>query len=158
MLPARRSPIFHTSLWLRQSMAKSKAAAKSSRKQYARLAPRVKTLKEGTIRKKWRKLTIGTQAKVADLLRTVERPALTHGNNDRRGVEAQAFVSELVEQYAHTQVLRNYCRGLMRITRLILRLPRMPFPPGTDELSFDFESTINRQVCSWVSCVCNKSD
>ncbi|KAF7503613.1 hypothetical protein GJ744_003435 [Endocarpon pusillum] len=107
-------------------MAKSTAAAKSSRKQYARLAPRVKTLKEGAIRKKWRKLPVGTRAKVADLLRTIERPALTHGNNDRRGVEAQAFVSEFVEQ-------------------LILRLPRMPFPPGTDELSFNFESTINRQ-------------
>lgn len=86
-------------------MAKSNAAAKSSRKQYTRLTPRVKTLKEDTIRKKWKKLTVATQAKVADLLRTVERPALTKGNNERRGVEAQAFVSDLIEQYAHLSKL-----------------------------------------------------
>jgi CENP-Q, a CENPA-CAD centromere complex subunit len=40
----------------------------------------------------------------------------------------------------------------MHITRLIQRLPRMPFPQGTDELSFDFEFTINRQVGSTLAC------
>ena len=81
-------------------MAKATCPANPSRKHYARLAPRVKTLKEGTIRKKWRKLPVATQVKVTDLLRTVERPATTHQSNDRRHVEVQATISELIAGYA----------------------------------------------------------
>lgn len=86
-------------------MAKTDKSARPLRKQYARLAPRVKTLNEGTIRKRWRKLPVGTQTKLADLLRTVERPALTHASNDRRNVEVQAIVGELVHGYASSQIL-----------------------------------------------------
>lgn len=85
-------------------MTKAKTATRSSRKQYASLKPRVKTLKEATIRKKWKKLPVLTQAKVADLLRTVERPALTHGSNDKRTVEVQAAIVGLVEEYAMLQL------------------------------------------------------
>jgi hypothetical protein len=90
-------------------MPKTKKPAKDSRGQYASLQPRVKTLKEATIRKRWKKLPIGIQAKVADLLRTVERPALTNGGSDRKNLEVQAVVSELVEEYvtSHPSLLRN---------------------------------------------------
>jgi hypothetical protein len=82
-------------------MPKAKDPALPSRRQYARLEPRIKTLKEGTIRKKWKKLPVDTQVKVADLLRTVGIPALTHGGNDSKNVEVQAAINELVEGYVN---------------------------------------------------------
>jgi hypothetical protein len=94
--------VFHA---LGDAMANTDKAPRPSREQYARLAPRVKILKEGTIRKKWRKLPVGTQTKVAELLRTVERPALTHGSNDRKSVEVQAAVGKLVHGCANPQIL-----------------------------------------------------
>jgi kinetochore protein Fta7 len=128
------------------AMARASKPTRPSRKQYASLQPRVKTLKEATIRKRWKKLAPASQARVADLLRTVERPTLTHGGNDRRNIEVQAAISELVEGYVGLHISFRSANCLTHTIRLIERLPRMPFPPGTDELSFDFESTINRQV------------
>ena len=129
-------------------MPEAKRSGKGSRNRYASLQPRVKTLKESTIRKKWKKLPVVTQAKVAGLLRTVERPALTNGGNDKKNNEVQAVVSEMVEEYVtrYSSGMRNTSCWLTSTPRLVQRLPRMPFPPGTDELSFDFESTINHQV------------
>jgi hypothetical protein len=99
MLPA--SQVFNT---LGGAMADTGKSPRPSREQYARLAPRVKVLKEGTIRKKWRKLPVGTQTKVAELLRSVERPALTHGSNDKKGIDVQSAVTELVQGCANPQV------------------------------------------------------
>jgi hypothetical protein len=86
-------------------MVKARKVAKASRKQYARLQPRVKTLNETTIRKRWRKLPIRTQARVAELLREIERPSLTHNGNDKKNVEVQAAVGNLVEEYDYLQLL-----------------------------------------------------
>lgn len=85
-------------------MTKASHPRRRSRGQYASLEPRLKILKEATIRKRWKKLPVGTQARVADLLRTVERPALTHESSERRNIDAQTIVSELVEEYASLQV------------------------------------------------------
>ena len=79
-------------------------SAETPREHYATLKPRVTTLKQATIRKKWRKLPTGTQGKVADLLRTVQRPAFTHGRSDRRNFEAQVAVGELLSKYASQEM------------------------------------------------------
>jgi hypothetical protein len=104
---AVRSQVFHA---LGGAMADTDKSITPSREQYARLAPRVKVLKEGTIRKKWRKLPVGTQTKVADLLRSVERPAITHRSNDKKGIEVQAAVSELVQGCANSQMFLFHAR------------------------------------------------
>jgi len=98
---AVRAQVFHA---LGRAMADTGKSLGPLREQYSRLAPRVKVLKEGTIRKKWRKLPVGTQTKVAELLRSVERPALMHGSNDKNGIEVQAAISELVQGCANPQM------------------------------------------------------
>jgi hypothetical protein len=79
------------------TMKGAQKALRPSRKRYATLEPRVKNLKEATIRKKWKKLPHGTQMQVADLLRAAERPTLACGGNDRKNMDVQAIVCGLVE-------------------------------------------------------------
>lgn len=97
MLPTRSLQSPYPSF---DTMPKPRKFAGTAREPYTSLKPRIKALKESTIRKKWKKLPTGTQVKVADLLRTVGRPALIHGNTERRNVETQVAVAELVSKYA----------------------------------------------------------
>lgn len=95
-MQSTRSSSIHCSSF--HAMPKTNNSTRHSRNEYAKLEPHVKTLKEGIIRKKWKKLPVGTQEIVANLLRAVERPAFTNGNNDRNDIEVQAAISELVQE------------------------------------------------------------
>ena len=78
-------------------MGKASNSSARSREQYASLQPRVKNLNETAIRKKWKKLPESTQSKVAELLRTMERPCLAHGGYNQKQLDAQVAVGGLVE-------------------------------------------------------------
>jgi hypothetical protein len=77
------------------------------RKQYTSLEPRVKTLNESTIRKRWKKLPVGTQIRIADLIRTAGRSTITRGGKDKKSVQTQSVVNGLFEEYVEVFVVVN---------------------------------------------------
>lgn len=101
-------------------MPKMNRSTKASGRQYASLEPRIKPLKEATIRKRWKKLPVRTQVKVADLLRAIERPILTDGRSERNNGQAQAVVSELVEEWvvSHFSLPHNQGSDLTSYTQI----------------------------------------
>jgi len=126
----------------------------SSSRPYATLEPRVAKVSEAVIRKKWKKLPENSQVRLAHLLDGVARQGLAkmakkhntkRAMNDLEGQdEGEEAVVELASRYDCTEFARVDCLNINGFCRLTKRLPRMPFPPRTDERDFDFEGTLHR--------------
>lgn len=92
---------------------------------FAKLERRVKHVSEAAVRKKWRKLP--------SLSHTASREIISSAKEQSRGRRGKAKIDlateDCVEEVAN---------------RLIERLPRVPFPPSTEELYFDHEANLHR--------------
>ncbi|MCJ1460769.1 hypothetical protein MMC28_011151 [Mycoblastus sanguinarius] len=88
------------------------------------LQPEIKHISQDTIRSKWAVLNDHTQAKVEQLFQSVEQPVLARHTSGTRKIEAQVEIGFL------TETLRK-------------RIPKMPFPPKTKEMHFDYELLTN---------------
>ncbi|KMP05392.1 hypothetical protein CIRG_05073 [Coccidioides immitis RMSCC 2394] len=98
--------------------------AESGPNKIARLVPRTRHVSEKTVKSKWTTLPEPVQDRIKDLFHAVEFPVLTRQREGRKRVEAQSALNA---------VRKNLGK----------RLPRMPFPPGTKENSFNYESAFN---------------
>ncbi|PGH23464.1 hypothetical protein AJ80_02418 [Polytolypa hystricis UAMH7299] len=93
------------------------------RKRFAILKPRVRHIPEHTIKTQWTTLPESVQDKVNELFQAIERPVITRHRDERKRIEAQSAVAA---------VRKNLGK----------RLPRMPFPPSTKDVDFDFEAAL----------------
>lgn len=84
---------------------------------------RVKHVSQNIIRSKWTVLDGDAQAKVEELLRSTELPVLASYSSEQRKIEAQI-------------ALRSINGTLCKC------LPRMPFPPKTKEIHFDYDTLV----------------
>ncbi|KAL1954049.1 hypothetical protein VTO42DRAFT_1783 [Malbranchea cinnamomea] len=107
-------------------------------KKLAMLKPRVRNIAESTIKSKWTTLPDSAQDRVTELLRAVELPVINRHRDERKKIEAQTALAA---------VRKNLGK----------RLPRMPFPPGTKDTSFDYEFILheNRALESQVTMIAN---
>ncbi|KAL2041000.1 hypothetical protein N7G274_006458 [Stereocaulon virgatum] len=87
------------------------------------LKPRVKHISQNTIRTRWTVLDEDAQAKVAAIFHAIELPVLARHASEQKKVEAQA-------------ILASVTRTLTK------RIPKMPFPPKTKEIHFDYEALV----------------
>lgn len=62
---------------------------------YGSVKSRVKHVSQGAIRSKWRVLNRDTQAKVEDILLSVELPALARHTSEQRKIEAQRALGSI---------------------------------------------------------------
>lgn len=92
------------------------------------LKPRIRHINEETIKSKWTTLPDSTQEKVKLLFQSVELPVITRNRDEKKRVEAQS---------ALVTVRKNLGK----------RLPKMPFPAGTRDGSFDYEGALGESVC-----------
>lgn len=79
----------------------------------------VKHVSQDIIHSKWSALDGDAQAKVEELLRSLELPVLSNYSSEQRKKEAQV---------ALRSIFGTLCQ----------RLPRMPFPPKAKEIQFDY--------------------
>ncbi|KAJ5785013.1 CENP-A-nucleosome distal centromere subunit CENP-Q [Penicillium pulvis] len=93
-------------------------------KRYAYLKPQIRRVPEKTIKSKWTTLPEPVQDKVREMFHALERPVIMRQSNERKRIEAQSAVQAVV---------RNLGK----------RLPRMPFPPITNDSNFDYESALD---------------
>lgn len=89
---------------------------------------RIRHINEETIKSKWTTLPDSTQEKVKQLFQSVELPVITRNRDERKRVEAQSALAT---------VRKNLGK----------RLPKMPFPAGTKDGSFDYEGALGDSVC-----------
>ncbi|KAA6414456.1 MAG: hypothetical protein FRX48_01205 [Lasallia pustulata] len=94
------------------------------RTKFAALKPRVKYVPQRVIRSQWRVLPEVVQYKVKEIFRSLERPVITSHRDEGKRTEAQIAVASIT-------------RTLGR------RLPRMPFPPDTKEIHFNYEALLD---------------
>ncbi|EZF15949.1 hypothetical protein H112_05886 [Trichophyton rubrum D6] len=87
------------------------------------LKPRIRHINEETIKSKWTTLPDSTQEKVKLLFQSVELPVITRNRDEKKRVEAQSALAT---------VRKNLGK----------RLPKMPFPAGTRDGSFDYEGAL----------------
>ncbi|KAF3482808.1 uncharacterized protein GIQ15_02132 [Arthroderma uncinatum] len=90
---------------------------------FAALKPRIRHINEETIKSKWTTLSDSTQEKVKQLFLSVELPVITRHRDEKKRVEAQSALAT---------VRKNLGK----------RLPKMPFPAGTRDGSFDYEGAL----------------
>ena len=100
-------------------------SSRSSHQNFTTLEPRVRNVSEATIRKRWKKLPAGPQDKLKELVVSLKQQARTAKRKAGAGADLEDCVEEIADRLMH-------------------RLPRMPFPPSTDEQQFDFEATLQR--------------
>ncbi|KAK5088172.1 hypothetical protein LTS08_004769 [Lithohypha guttulata] len=92
---------------------------------FARLEPRVKYVSEAAIRKQWKKLPASSHAPAREAIILAKEQS-----GSRKGeTTADKATDDFVKDVAN---------------RLLERLPRIPFPPGTDERYFDYEAILDR--------------
>ncbi|KAF6237885.1 hypothetical protein HO173_004086 [Letharia columbiana] len=84
---------------------------------------RVKHVSQNIIRSKWTVLDGDAQAKVEELLRSTELPVLASYSSEQR---------KIVAQIALRSINGTLCKCL----------PRMPFPPKTKEIHFDYDTLV----------------
>ncbi|EFQ99331.1 hypothetical protein MGYG_02344 [Nannizzia gypsea CBS 118893] len=87
------------------------------------LKARIRHINEETIKSKWTTLPNSTQEKVKQLFQSVELPVITRNRDEKKRVEAQSALAT---------VRKNLGK----------RLPKMPFPAGTRDGSFDYEGAL----------------
>ncbi|KAK2873746.1 hypothetical protein FQN49_002109 [Arthroderma sp. PD_2] len=90
---------------------------------FTALKPRIRHINEETIKSKWTTLPDTTQEKVKQLFLSVELPVITRHRDEKKRVEAQSALAT---------VRKNLGK----------RLPKMPFPAGTRDGSFDYEGAL----------------
>ncbi|KAM5447457.1 hypothetical protein MaudCBS49596_005968 [Microsporum audouinii] len=105
------------------SPAKAKRSKPNNHPPFAALQPRIRHINEETIKSKWTTLPDSTQEKVKQLFLSVELPVITRNRDEKKRVEAQSALAT---------VRKNLGK----------RLPKMPFPAGTRDGSFDYESAL----------------
>ncbi|KAM5432115.1 hypothetical protein MferCBS31731_007616 [Microsporum ferrugineum] len=105
------------------SPAKAKRSKPNNHPPFAALKPRIRHINEETIKSKWTTLPDSTQEKVKQLFLSVELPVITRNRDEKKRVEAQSALAT---------VRKNLGK----------RLPKMPFPAGTRDGSFDYESAL----------------
>ncbi|MCJ1250155.1 hypothetical protein MMC30_007381 [Trapelia coarctata] len=93
-------------------------------KKFAVLKPRLKYVRQDIIKNKWEVLPDHIQTRVKELFVAVGRPVITQYRDERRRIDAQTALSSITRKLGE-------------------RLPRMPFPPSTKEVSFDHEALLN---------------
>ncbi|EEQ87545.1 hypothetical protein RJZ56_001417 [Blastomyces dermatitidis] len=110
-------------------------------KSFAMLKPRTRHISERTIKTKWTTLPDSVQEKIKELFRSIERPVVVRHRDERKRIEAQSAV---------LAVRKNLGR----------RLPRMPFPPGTQDADFDYEAALddNRALELQLATAANSAD
>ncbi|KAI5289003.1 hypothetical protein KEM54_004577 [Ascosphaera aggregata] len=114
---------------------KQDASEEARRKSFALLRPRVQYVSSRVIQNKWDALPIGVQDRVKDLLRSIERPAISSATRWEVNGNPDGKVAEQKRVFAQDVI------GDMR-RRLIKRLPEMVFPPKTREADFDHEAAL----------------
>ncbi|KAI9844561.1 MAG: hypothetical protein M1837_005520 [Sclerophora amabilis] len=97
----------------------------ASKRRFSTLRPRIKRLSQDVIKTKWGRPPPSIQHRIRDLFKAAETPIITSVKDDRREVEAQTTLNSLLQ-------------------RLNTRVPRMPFPPSTKEIHFDYERLLAR--------------
>ncbi|EEP81534.1 conserved hypothetical protein [Uncinocarpus reesii 1704] len=128
-------------------------------KRVAMLVPRTRHISERTVKSKWAPLSEPIQDRIKELFQATELPVLTRQKDGKKRVEAQSALSAVRKKYGLLRILLDllsslllsffYLGLLVRVSGLIApcslgkRLPRMPFPPGTKEISFNYEAALN---------------
>lgn len=87
------------------------------------MKPIVKHISQSTIRSRWTSLDEDAQAKVASIFRSIELPVLARYASEQKKIEAQHTIGSVT-------------------ATLTKRIPKMPFPPRTKELHFDYEALV----------------
>lgn len=108
---------------------------------YASLRPHVQYVSSRVIQNKWTALPEGVQEKVKELLRAIERPAISSATKweiDRNADGAAVERKRMLAQQTISEMRRM----------LVKRLPELTFPPNTRELDFDHEAALLENVCS----------
>ncbi|BDD60757.1 hypothetical protein MPDQ_004663 [Monascus purpureus] len=108
----------------RSNDADEKERDSTRNKRFAYLQPRVRRISERTIKSRWTTLPDSAQAKIRDMLSSLERPVIMRQRNDRKRVGTQAAVQAVV---------RNLGK----------RLSRVPFPPVTKDSNFEYEAVLD---------------
>ncbi|WEW57163.1 hypothetical protein PRK78_002625 [Emydomyces testavorans] len=101
-------------------------------KRIARLIPRTRHISERVIKAKWTTLPEAIQDRIKELFHSIELPVLTKQRDEKKRIQAQTAL------------------GAVR-KNLGKRLPRMPFPPGTKAISFDYEAALNENDTSKIA-------
>ncbi|KZZ93932.1 hypothetical protein AAP_02025 [Ascosphaera apis ARSEF 7405] len=102
---------------------------------YASLRPHVQYVSSRVIQNKWTALPEGVQEKVKELLRAIERPAISSATKweiDRNADGAAVERKRMLAQQTISEMRRM----------LVKRLPELTFPPNTRELDFDHEAAL----------------
>ncbi|MCJ1259402.1 hypothetical protein MMC24_007239 [Lignoscripta atroalba] len=96
---------------------------RDSHTRFAALRPRLRHVQQDVIKTKWEVLPESVQERVREVFKSVERPVIYKHREERRKIEAQVAVGSIVRTLGK-------------------RLPRMPFPPNTKEVQFNYESLL----------------
>lgn len=83
----------------RSNDADEKERDSTRNKRFAYLQPRVRRISERTIKSRWTTLPDSAQAKIRDMLSSLERPVIMRQRNDRKRVGTQAAVQAVVRKY-----------------------------------------------------------
>ena len=118
----------------------SPASAKSSES----LRSRVKHVSQDIIHSKWTILGGDAQAKIEELLRSIELPVLAIYSSEQRKIEAQVALRSIIgtcvihseDCFAQSLIFVRLCKGV----------PRMTFPPQAEKIHFDYGCLVKENV------------
>ena len=116
------------------------------REPFAILAPHTLNVSQTVIRKKWKKLPANWQQKVKQLIQSIGRSSHSRGGKHGNSTGSQTAVENVLELYVQTSLHHFRRSNTYCFYRLTRRVPRMPFPPKTEEVCFDFEAILCRTV------------
>jgi hypothetical protein len=99
----------------------------SIRKSYTYLTARTRRIPQATVAAEWQALPGPAQQRAKDLLTTAKRTVVSGTQSQKRNEEADAVIGVLM-------------------SKIVKRLPRMPFPPNVKEVNFDLDKLLERSV------------
>ena len=116
--------------------------SKSSRQCYAALEARTTHVSEKAIKKKWAKPQDSTQFRLRQLFASVEKSATADRATSKKSPERDAMTDLLMITYVSFVSMPSAANH--RSHRFIRKIPRMMFPPKTEDAHFDYENILTR--------------
>ncbi|KAI1936794.1 hypothetical protein LOZ66_004300 [Ophidiomyces ophidiicola] len=96
----------------------------NSNKRVTRLVARTRQVSEHVVKSKWMTLPEPAQTRIKELFGAIELPVLTKQRDEKKRIEAQSALAAVRKTLGK-------------------RLPKMPFPPGTKAVNFDYDAALN---------------
>ncbi|MCJ1367050.1 hypothetical protein MMC16_006182 [Acarospora aff. strigata] len=107
------------------------------------MKPRLRNIPQEVVRSRWVVVSDPVRDSIWKFFKMIEKPIIMTRRTEKTRVETQVAVGSVLRTYVKHIFLR--CTSLLTLipNSLKRQLPRIPFPPGTKDTHFSFETVLN---------------